>query len=695
MALSRQQSSDIVVCTVIDKEQHGKEEPVSTFSKVSSTENAALIIINPPKRSPKSSFESHGTHVSTDFSATNSGSSLTGDSLYKDIIGAQSTSAIGSKLRGILRGGTGGSSSKNKTHITPVPMSCTIQPKPEQHLKNGDVSSDTAADDETSSEAPGGNTKDNTAPPQRIVPPPPPRPRSQRQGQYLHPSHLQKFSDSGLVDNDASRYSHLPNSHSEYQFPVVTMNKIICQPNESPRQSISIRKDSKEQTNHRRDSKQRTPAPRRSRSCTDMQRPVRVTTWDDSDDDLSIQPRQDLVNSVLQVIDRVNRQRRPSIDGLKSVLAKGINEQNVGISLSKGVDMVSSSVRSLSSSRQQRSSSVPKRRSRSVPKRSSSAKLVNDISDPITTFNQTNLNSGNTATLSREILPANGKFDPKTGRCKKHPSVIMAQKSKFRKGCWEMIKAKCPLCCEECKRKEHKSGWKDDTTLKATLSSSPPKNITLRNSLVTDTTKCSSSDADSLHKRSSSPPDHKDLVATAASDDTSPVRVSRMPYTTSWGESGWYMGEVNSDGRPQGRGRLRTKTGNVIGGMWSNGYSNDNNLERRKGKMQSGFDMKRDGNVGLEESRPSVSDGVSSRSYRRTGSGGNARSIAASPAPMMGMYPNQAFSQMSPMMFTGQNIQHLMPYYYNSQPMMLPKAGFQPIQKQNMAMYRTHHTDKM
>ena len=615
--------------------------------------------------------------------------------MYKDIIGAQSTSAIGSKLRGILRGGTGGSSSKNKTHITPVPMSCTLQPKLEQHLKNGDVSSNTAADDDkTSSEAPGGNTKDNTAPPKRIVPPPPPRPRSQRQGQYLHPSHLQKFSDSGLVDNDASRHSHLSNSHSEYQFSRGDDEQDNSPAkNESPRQSISIRKDSKQQTNHRRDSQQRTPAPRRSRSCTDLQRPVRVTTWDDSDDDLSIQPRQDLVNSVLQVIDRVNRQRRPSIDGLKSVLAKGINEQNFGISLSKGVDMVSSSVRSLSSSRQQRSSSVPKRRSRSVPKRPSSAKSVNDISEPITTFNRTNLNSGRTATLSREILPANGKFDPKTGRCKKHPSVIMAQKSKFRKGCWEMVKAECPLCCEECKRKEHKSGWKDDTTLKATLSSSPPKNITLRNSLVTDTTKCSSSDADSLHKRSSSPPDHKDLVATAASDDTSPVSVSRMPYNTSWGESGWYTGEVNSDGRPQGRGRLRTKTGNVIGGMWSNGYSNDNNLERRKGKMQSGFDMKRDGNVGLEESRPSVSDGVSSRSYRRTGSGGNARSIATSPAPMMGMYPNQAVSQMPPMMFTGQNMQHLMPNYYNSQPMMLPKAGFQPIQVQNQAMYPSHRQD--
>jgi hypothetical protein len=167
-----------------------------------------------------------------------------------------------------------------------------------------------------------------------------------------------------------------------------------------------------------------------------------------------------------------------------------------------------------------------------------------------------------------------------------------------------------------------------------------------------------------------------------------------MPYTTSWGESGWYTGEVNSDGRPQGRGRLRTKTGNVIGGMWSNGYSDDNNLERRKGKMQSGFDMKRDGNVGLDESknlspgqgsRPMVSDGFSSHSYRRAIP--NAQSIASLPTqtPMMGMFPNQGFSQMPPMMFTGQNMEHMMHYYY-PQPMMLPMAGHE----QNLGNQTTH-----
>jgi hypothetical protein len=228
----------------------------------------------------------------------------------------------------------------------------------------------------------------------------------------------------------------------------------------------------------------------------------------------------------------------------------------------------------------------------------------------------------------------------------------------------------------------------------ATLSSSPPKNSfkthenqnsmnnTLsRNYLVHDTTECSNKDAELIHKRC----DYlKDLVATAAaSDDTSPVRVSRMPYTTSWGESGWYTGEVNSDGKPQGRGRLRTKTGNVIGGMWSNGYSDDNNLERRKDKMQSGFDMKRDGNVvGLDESKNL------SLCYRRTGSGNNARSIAPSPTqtPMMGMFPNQGFSPIPPVLFTGQNMEQMMRYYYPP-PMMLPMAE----NLQNLVQNQTTH----
>jgi hypothetical protein len=65
-----------------------------------------------------------------------------------------------------------------------------------------------------------------------------------------------------------------------------------------------------------------------------------------------------------------------------------------------------------------------------------------------------------------------------------------------------------------------------------------------------------------------------------------------MPYTTPWGEVGWYTGMVNSRGIPNGQGRMRTKTGNIIEGKWTDGYSDDEKLGRRSGKMTGGFTPK-------------------------------------------------------------------------------------------------------
>jgi len=50
--------------------------------------------------------------------------------------------------------------------------------------------------------------------------------------------------------------------------------------------------------------------------------------------------------------------------------------------------------------------------------------------------------------------------------------------------------------------------------------------------------------------------------------------VSKMPYTTPWGESGWYSGLVNEAGIPSGKGRMRFKDGSQHDGVWANGYSN-------------------------------------------------------------------------------------------------------------------------
>lgn len=238
------------------------------------------------------------------------------------------------------------------------------------------------------------------------------------------------------------------------------------------------------------------------------------------------------------------------------------------------------------------------------------------------------------AARSREILPANHKFDVKTGRCKKHPSIIIAKKSHFRKGCWDMIKAECPLCSEVESKRQDKSGRGDDATLKSSFASSPnnaskfnDSHTSLTNSLrLSNTSKTSQgcNDTQSLHNPSSTPTDRrlKDLVADGE------LCVRRMPHSTPWGESGWYTGAVDSDGIPHGRGRMRTKTGNVIMGTWTEGYPDDDNLERRKGKMNSGFDSKL-----IPANDGQCRDG-----------GNKARSLSMSPGqlPMMTMFSNNS-----------------------------------------------------
>mmetsp|Transcript_415 Transcript_415/g.592 ORF Transcript_415/g.592 Transcript_415/m.592 type:complete len:94 (+) Transcript_415:2-283(+) len=46
-----------------------------------------------------------------------------------------------------------------------------------------------------------------------------------------------------------------------------------------------------------------------------------------------------------------------------------------------------------------------------------------------------------------------------------------------------------------------------------------------------------------------------------------------MPYKTPWGKSGWYSGEVDDNGIPNGTGRMRYKDGDRYDGLWIQGYS--------------------------------------------------------------------------------------------------------------------------
>ena len=190
----------------------------------------------------------------------------------------------------------------------------------------------------------------------------------------------------------------------------------------------------------------------------------------------------------------------------------------------------------------------------------------------------------------RGALPDMETFDRKTGRCKKHPSILLAKKSKFRMG-WDIIKVECPLCYEARKkhRRQFKLGRGDaDHHHKFNDSSAI---VSATSTFATKTTEGGSEIEE--HSRSSERTNHsfEDSVP-AAKDTTSTVRVARMPYTTPWGEVGWYTGMVNSRGIPNGQGRMRTKTGNIIEGKWTDGYSDDEKLGRRSGKMTGGFTPK-------------------------------------------------------------------------------------------------------
>eukprot|EP00574_Skeletonema_japonicum_P008573 CAMPEP_0201724288 /NCGR_PEP_ID=MMETSP0593-20130828/8085_1 /ASSEMBLY_ACC=CAM_ASM_000672 /TAXON_ID=267983 /ORGANISM="Skeletonema japonicum, Strain CCMP2506" /LENGTH=633 /DNA_ID=CAMNT_0048215527 /DNA_START=11 /DNA_END=1912 /DNA_ORIENTATION=+ len=84
----------------------------------------------------------------------------------------------------------------------------------------------------------------------------------------------------------------------------------------------------------------------------------------------------------------------------------------------------------------------------------------------------------------------------------------------------------------------------------------------------------------------SSAPNHHSTVS-APSEGSRGRRVHRLLYTTPLGESGWYTGEVDMEGKPHGQGRMRFKIGHTYEGDWRHGYS-DLHRENLK-RMKSGF----------------------------------------------------------------------------------------------------------
>lgn len=64
-------------------------------------------------------------------------------------------------------------------------------------------------------------------------------------------------------------------------------------------------------------------------------------------------------------------------------------------------------------------------------------------------------------------------------------------------------------------------------------------------------------------------------------------KVDEMPYTTTYGMSGWYTGDVNSKGIPNGFGTMKYQNGCVFSGYWKNGHTR--NFLRNKKVMKKGL----------------------------------------------------------------------------------------------------------
>ena len=279
----------------------------------------------------------------------------------------------------------------------------------------------------------------------------------------------------------------------------------------------------------------------------------------------------------------------------------------------------------------------------------------------------------------RGAEPDTQKFDLKTGRCKKHPSILLAKKSKFSNG-WDIIKVECPLCYEA-RKKQHrqdKSG-RGNADQNRKFNDSHPSLCEKKIAPVTATstfpnkTAEGCSEIEAPHRHCSELTDHSFEDSVAAAKDTSSLRVARMPYTTPWGEVGWYTGMVDSRGIPNGQGRMRTKTGNIIEGKWTDGYSDDEKLERRSGKMKGGFapkstpwndDQRRGGGSAVWSAPvPSVSPGqVTTVGMMLNHSPG-------------GIYPYPTSTQSQPLAGVQQHQEGTMAYCIQEECMLRPSPG--------------------
>ena len=173
-------------------------------------------------------------------------------------------------------------------------------------------------------------------------------------------------------------------------------------------------------------------------------------------------------------------------------------------------------------------------------------------------------------------------FDKKTGRCKKHPSIILAKKSKFRSNAWEIIKKNgCPFCLEAANGhyEEDAQGFNEETKRNM-------DNL-LRDASNPPTLKSKKTSYSRDRDGNITPSGQQIVDSIPPPEGIKGRKVSKLLYTTPLGETGWYTGDVDTEGKPHGRGRMRFKTGHSYEGEWNHGYSEEHmeNLNR----MKSGF----------------------------------------------------------------------------------------------------------
>jgi len=298
------------------------------------------------------------------------------------------------------------------------------------------------------------------------------------------------------------------------------------------------------------------------RGSGDLQRRGRCRSKDDRGRVLEI-PAESSVTSELTPV---------SLPHTQTLFDKGINT------------LASLQSRARSSSRKRQGKSSASDNGPSRPSRSISPKTFNylNVKSGVATLgpNKTKKSSTKIENVSAsELSKKHLAFDKKTGRCKYHPSIILAKKSPFAKG-WDIIKDTCPFCAEAKSSAEDQFGEISKKMNKLLGGQG--------NSLKSYTASESNEGISSSEKRRHKSPSQKQAIVEGNFTAPETNRVSRMPYTAPSGEcSGWYTGEVNSHGKPHGNGRMRCKTGRSIEGEWYQGESLD--YLEKKGRIKAGF----------------------------------------------------------------------------------------------------------